>query len=218
VPAAYAAGRGIGLAGLLGPQYFAWKKFTTPSANADPGTPGYVAWQAHLSSALQHKNTHMSAHDAIYGGLALDIARIRARARLLQPNVGIGALNLPSDPGSVHIGGWYARLWSPAQMAAGALATKNGYGGPTPFDTYARDATASLHSAAEELHKPLPPQTIEVVLKLPNGMTVGRAEAIVGRTLSAQRSRARSRGNIETSPVEPNALSTLTQEHLLPTR
>jgi hypothetical protein len=76
VPAAYAAGAGIGLAGLLGPQYFAWKKFTTPSANAAPGTPGFIAWQAHLTRAMQYKNTHITAHAAVYSGLAMDIARI----------------------------------------------------------------------------------------------------------------------------------------------
>jgi hypothetical protein len=203
VPAAYAAAGGIGLAGLLGPQYYAWKKYTTPSANADPGTPGYTAWQAHLSRALQHKNTHMSAHDALYGGLAIDLARIHARATLLQPNVGINALHLPTMPAPAQFA-----VWNKAQMAAAALATKNGYGGPTQFDTYARDATASLHSAAEELHKPLPPQTIEVVLKLPNGMTIGHAEAIVQRSMS-ERSQARSRGTVQTSPFEPAALSAL---------
>jgi len=185
----------------------------TPSANADPGipgfippSPGYVAWQAHLSRALQHKNTHMSTHDALYGGLAIDIARIHARATLLQPNVGINALHLPTMPAPAQFS-----AWTKAQMAAAALAMKNGYGGPAPFDTYARDATASLHSAAEELHKPLPPQTIEVVLKLPNGMTIGRAEAIVERSVSGQRSLARSRGAIQTVPYEPPALSALNE-------
>jgi hypothetical protein len=79
----------------------------SPSANADPGTPGYYAWQAHLARQLEHKNTHMSAHDAIYGCLAIDygclafdIARIHSRARLLQPNVGIRRLYLQTGPGA----------------------------------------------------------------------------------------------------------------------
>jgi hypothetical protein len=101
-------------------------------------------------------------------------------------------------------------VWDKAQIAAAALATRNGYGGPVQFDTYARDATASLHRAAEELHKPLPTQTIAVILKLPNGMTIG-AEATVGRSLSAQRSKARSKGTIPTSPREPAALATIEQ-------
>jgi hypothetical protein len=88
-------------------------------------------------------------------------------------------LGLPLAPSGVHM-----QAWNRAQIAAGALAMQKRYGVPVQFDTYACEASSTLHHAAEELHKPLAMQTIEVVLKLRNGITIARAEPIFERSVS----------------------------------